>query len=479
MANIVDELILQLRLDTSKFNQEQQKTVRHLREMENIQRKGSKEDQKRLEETTYGYRKLRDAVVGFGTALAGVNGFKGLMTNTVGTDTSLWRQSQLLGVHARSLNAWGYAAEKFGGSQAGVAASLQNMEGAWAKFKLGQGGLEFTTAMSRLGLHGPQDFKNFSLLSRHLMAVKRAYGEQGALQSASALGLDKGTFLMLMQGPAKVQELYRQAYRLSGVTRQNTTEAQKLYEQWVNLKEIFGADAQMVFHDVYPALTKLAQISEILLTDFRRLDTATHGWAGKLLTLGATIMTLRAPFAILKNLRGLLGAESAAGLGLLGKGGLVGSAGAAGYAVGKYGVDPAANLLGQKITGNKNWSLSGAGGTLLFNMFHGGAHPMNSTDGAAQLAAMRKKYHIVMGPHGWTRQGAQQGNLLAHASRAHMVGAHATAPVVVKGNSSVETNIQAIHVNAPNATDANGVARDMKSALQHNALITGGIRGVR
>ena len=481
MANLVDDLLIQLGLDTSKFDKSQKKAIKNLRDMENVQRRGAKEDEKRIRNTTRGYRNLRDAVVDFGTALAGVNGIKSLISNTVGTDTNLWRQSQLLGVHARSLNAWGYVAEKFGGSQEGVTNSLQSMEGSWAKFKLGMGGTDFLTAMSRLGLKGPQDFKNFALLSRHLMAVKAAYGEQGALASAQALGLDKGTFMMLMQGPQKVQALYEKAYKLSGVTKQNAADAQKLWQMWVNVKETFAADGQVIFHDIVPALDAIAEGIEDLLLDFQKIDKATDGWTGKLVALGAALLTLRAPFAMMKKAAGLMGgapeagvaagADAAAGAGVAAGATWAGMAEGGAALSATVGISAAAaGLIGWEIGRavdayllSKKTKHEIGSGVAHFLAFFGDKN-------AQQAIAAHARYEALVAQH--------ERMLAKNASHAHMVGTKAPAVVVTKGQTHVETHVGTIHVNAPNATDAQGVAHGIKKELHRNAVITGGIVGV-
>ena len=58
-----------------------------------------------------------------------------------------------------------------------------------------------------------------------------------------------------------------------------------------------------------------------------------------------------------------------------------------------------------------------------------------------------------------------------------MIGAQNTAPVASGNNKNeVNTNIQSIVVNTQ-ATDANGISRDMGKALQQNTLINAGIVG--
>ena len=332
MANIVDEFLISLGLDSSKFDKAQEKAINRLRTMEDVQRKNSKENQKRLKATTDGYNKLRDSVIGFATALAGVNGMKDFISQTVTGNAALGRQAQLLGMSAKSLDAWGWVAEKSGGSLKGIEQSLQGMEGAWAKFKLGMGGTEFLTTMSRLGLHSESDLKNFVTLSQHLLEVKKKYGEQGALQVASALGLDQGTFLMLMRGPGHLQGLYEKAYRFDGITNKNTDDAQKLWEKWVDIKEEVSAAGQGIFHDIVPALKVVLDLTEKAVQAFEKIDKATGGNAGKVAAATGIAATIGGA-GIAGRVLG--GAAAGIGSGIAGAAG-VGAAGVAGYGIGSW-----------------------------------------------------------------------------------------------------------------------------------------------
>ncbi len=588
MANIVDELVLQLGLDASKFDKAQKKTIDNLRKMEDIQRKNSKENEKRLKETTEGYRQLRDAVVSFGTALIGVNGIKDLVSGTVGNETSLWRSSKMLGMHTRLLEAYGGAAKSFGGSQQGVLSTLQNLEGGFAKFQL-EGNSPFMVAMARLGLK-QGDFKNFTAMSRDITEASKTLpgGVQGAWHYAQQMGIDKGTFMLLMQGPGKVQSLVEQMYQASDATRRNVRESQKLYEKWVLLEQQGKGVQEMIVADLAPALGVLETGAQALLKDFRALDGATDGWTGKIVALGVAIMALRAPFTMLKSAAALLGKGGAAAeggaaagevgllekslgwLGVAGRMGIVGllaNAGldiadpkdkmgswidqhiwgaswidneasriglgrsyaqqrAAAGAMGAQGVPGSTDAQGSPgslprgIRNNNPGNIrygkfarahgatgADAGGFAIFPTMAAGERamadllqvyrsqgrdtiaaivskwaPNSENDTAAYIASVSKQTGIGA-------NSALSGSQYAMVQRAMMIqenggayarmlGPRARGPVVASGGTQVETHIGTIHVNAPNATDANGVARGMRSALQTNTLISGGMVGL-
>ena len=97
---------------------------------------------------------------------------------------------------------------------------------------------------------------------------------------------------------------------------------------------------------------------------------------------------------------------------------------------------------------------------------------MKTTESSSNLVS--QKYEIA-GDTSDIKRAAYANS--AYNESANMIGAQNTAPVASGGNKNeVNTNIQSIVVNTQ-ATDANGISRDMGKALQQNTLINAGIVG--
>ncbi len=582
MANIVDELVLQLGLDASKFDKAQKKTIDNLRKMENTQRKNSKENQKRLKETTEGYNKLRDAVVSFGTALAGVNGIKDLVSNTVGSETTLWRASKMLGMHTRLLEAYGSAAKVFGGSQQGVLSTLQGLEGGFAKFHL-EGNSSFMVALARLHIK-PGDFKNFAAMSAEMTEAAKTLpgGVQGAWHYAQQLGMDHGTFQLLMSGHENVQRLVREMYNASDATHRNVAEAQKLWEKWVLVEaEVKGA-GERVFHDLVPPLNTALDVTKKIVAEFDKVDKKTHGAAGKAVAGVSAAGTLGISLAFLKKFLGFggkkaaaaaaeEGASAGAGGGILGTAfgllsgavevAIVGMLANAGLDIadpkdkmgswidrhvwGASWLDNEASKIGMgrsyaqqrqaamrpvspeakgslprgirnnnpgnieygKFARHHGATGADANGFAIFPSMRAGERamadllqvyrsqgrdtiaeivskwaPSTQNDTSAYIASVSRQTGIGANSalSGAQYASVQRAMMIQEngGAYARMLGPQARGPVVASAGTQVETHIGAIHVNAPNATDANGVARGMRSALQTNTLIGGGMVGL-
>jgi hypothetical protein len=97
----------------------------------------------------------------------------------------------------------------------------------------------------------------------------------------------------------------------------------------------------------------------------------------------------------------------------------------------------------------------------------------NATNPADAAAIVSSEFERPSDKYGEMRRRAMMA-----AQYSNIVGAKATAPTPPPqpSQTTVETNINTINVQTQ-ATDANGVAKDMGKALQDNALISAGIMG--
>lgn len=95
--------------------------------------------------------------------------------------------------------------------------------------------------------------------------------------------------------------------------------------------------------------------------------------------------------------------------------------------------------------------------------------------GSSTLAAAKNQTkNVAIGP----------GASVPAAARNIALGPSATAPITSSRQAassvdrSVEVNIQTIQVNAPKATDAQGISKNINSALKSNVLIAGAVTGI-
>ena len=492
MPTVIDSLLIELGLDSSKFNSGQKKAVEQLQKFDEASTKSNKNATQGAKELDLNLGKIRNSLIAIGTAVVGVSGFREFANQMIFGNAALGRTSALLGMNARDLDAWGKAAEVFGGDAKGVQASIQALEGGLAKFALGRGGEEVVTGLAQLGVTAKDGKVDLIELSNALKRVKDTMGAQSALTIGSSLGLDQGTLQMLMEGGDAVQVLHDKFYALSGVTDQNIDDAQKLAAAWAESKQAGSALAQTIFSDLAPAMKFAVEgMTSIMGALNLSLKAPTAGekqesiwqklfgvgnlnkneddelkkiWANKPVfrdpapAKGGASPSAPAGANLPRNLRNNNPGNIEYG-DFAKKHGATGSDGRfAIFPTLQAGQDAQASLLmGYMAQGNNTiskivskWAPGSENntGAYIADVSNKTGIDANSVLDAAQLGKVRQ----------------------AMADHEGMVGARASASAGGSGGTNVETHIQSITVQTA-ATDAAGVARDIGQAIKNNALI--------
>ena len=259
MPTVIDSLLIELGLDAAKFNQGQKKAVEDLRKFDEQSTKTNKAAIKGAKELDVGLGKIRNSLIAIGAAAMGVSGIKDFANQMILGNAALGRTSAMLGMSARDLDAWGKAAEVFGGDAKSLQGSLQGVEAAIAKASIGEGGDGLRTALAQLNVQAVDGKVNLVELADALKKVKTAYGPQTALALGEKVGMDQSSVQMLMEGGDAAQKLHDQFYNISQVTQKNTEDAAELNKQWVLMKANSEALSQTLIGKLSPAMLDIAK----------------------------------------------------------------------------------------------------------------------------------------------------------------------------------------------------------------------------
>ena len=527
MATVIDSLMIELGLDTSKFSKAQQKTVEDLRKVEQANEKTQKTIQQNSKNTAEGFEKARDALISFGVAAFGTRAFTNFVGTMVAGNAALARNAQLFNLSARELDSWGGVLKSVGGNADEFADSLQNLQSGVAGVKLGNSAI--LTPLARLGALGAVDINKGTVdiykLSDALKKFRDANGEQLTYTLAQQLGLNKATFMVLEQGSDTVRKLYNESYKLSGINEENTKQAQRLQKEWGNVSNSFGKAKNKVMDELYPALHDLSVVTQHSLEGFVWLDNKANGWITDLGLIGAAVLSLN------KAMK-LLGVTATSGVWIAASK-LFGSLyllmhskdlgetpeeleslrkqNQAEYAK-RYGTTPRNvrnNNPGNIKTGD--WAKAhGATGSdaqgfaifpnaaagqqalddLLVSQYYNrgqrsiasiigginGQHAYSATDQSAYINFLSKKLGI--NPNQQLSMAQLHGVAGAIPSFEGWTGAKANALMASGSTNNINTNINSININTQ-ATDAQGIAKEIKPAIQNNSLINYGMVGNR
>lgn len=534
MATVIDSLLIELGLDTSKFDAAQKKSVEELRKFDEQAQKTAKNTQQGAKNTGDSFAKTRDSLLALGVALVGFKGFTQFVGNMTTGNAALGRNANLLSMSARELDAWGGVLKSVGGDLEGFQSSIQAMQQGIANIKLGDAAI--LTPLARLGALSAVDLNKGTVdiykLADALKAFREANGEQLTYALAQQIGLSKEMFMVMEQGSDKVRALYDENYKLSGITEQNTKAAAKFQAQLGILSQAFSGAKNSIMDQLYPALGALAQGTTSLVNGFVEGDKKLDGFLSQLTLIAGAALSLEGALASLKVAgvtvgEGLSAAFSkvfgAAAL-LLHSEGLnkgedeeiakIHAAQDAAMGKGKSGAGGMPRNLRNNNPGNieygdfaKKNGATGSDGrfaifpdmktgenamaSLLMNYAKGGNNTISKIvskwspagdNGAANtnayVADVAKKTGLDPNKQlSMNELAAVQQAMTQHEG---MIGSKVTAPGGPAGNSgtNVQTTIGTINVQTQ-ATDANGIAGSIGKSLRNNSLINFGLVGNR
>ena len=202
-----------------------------------------------------GARSLSTRLLGMSALFAGITGAAFLTSQMAFL-------SQAIDGNITEIDAWGRAAEQFGGSATGFQGSLQSVQDQLASIPLGEASDSFLEALARLRVGFTNErgvIKTNIELLRSLADPLSQLDAGRALALGTRLGLDQSTILLLRQGGDTLDRLIAQREQLGVRTTDDIAAAQAFQRAWRDLTQTFTAVFVATGSLVLPALTAIAQ----------------------------------------------------------------------------------------------------------------------------------------------------------------------------------------------------------------------------
>ena len=455
MATVIDSLLIELGLDTSKFNSAQQKSVESLRKFDEQAQKTAKTTNKGAKDMGDGFTAMKDALVAFGTVFVGLSGFKNFISDTTKANVELGRSAHILNISAIDLKSWGQLAELTGGNVESMTSTIKGLQQALVGLKYGDTAM--VNAATQLGAWQAFDINKMSIdlfkLSDAIIEYKKTHTEAELVNFTSALGIDQGSMLLLEKGSAYLHQHKEEFDQLNAAMNKNADTADKLNAKWVMFKATIGSIGQKFFSFIAPAL----------------LYKWGDQWAPEDLKNAESNKSSNSNFNDLEKKHGLPSGmldkiwkiESNRGQAMVSPAGATGHFGFMPKTASAYG-------MSREDTFDLNKSSEAAAKMMsdLLRQFKGNTSmalaAYNWGAGNVQRYGMG---HLPSETAGYLRQYNS------------MVGSGVNTPTGSNKTSNSSVNIQNQVINTQ-ATDANGIAKDMHNALAQNTLINAGIVGV-
>jgi hypothetical protein len=524
MATVIDSLLVELGLDTSKFNDAQKKAVEGLRKVDEQNTKTQKEAQRQNKLTTESFEKSKDALVQLGTAFVGFSAMKQFIVDTANTNAGLSRQATLLGMSANALQAWGGVAEGFGSDAKSLQGVFQNIEGSIAKFYQGLGGENVKMGLGYLHLED-KDATNLLKVSNALKEYEKIHGIQETKNIAEMLGFGTNEFNMLLAGPDKLQKLYDAYVKINHLTPELEANSKAFQEKTATLTQSLAGLKNEMLAGTLPAANGFLDITAKMVQKFAEFDEKAEQAPSTLLAIGVAAATASSSLSFIAKIFGTTISTGwiAVFSRLLGAGALMFHSGSLGetpeveeairkqnqerkfkgniprnirnnnpgnmlyreFALkhGATGKDDAGfAVFPDSVTGQKALDdllekrYYNKGQNTIASIIGGinGQHAYSTTDQSPYIDYLSKKLGINPNQPLNLEQLHKMSTLIPYFE-GH-TGAAANTPASNTNSSTVHTSINNMNVYTQ-ATDANGIMQDAHSALQQNALIYNGSLG--
>lgn len=277
MATVIESLIVTLGLDATNFRRgtadatrarntlgdtnrrQDAETSAREKKLAAEQARRGKEADARAKAMADGFRKVRNEALSlFALFTAGV-GIKNFIANTVESAVQLGYLSQNLKVSIESLQAYGRAAERAGGTTEGAFAQLRESADSLAALRSGLGPNEGMQWFFRMG-GSSDDLKDGNT---YLMARSKIISEmfnrdpQRAMLISKQMGISEDQFNLIKQGPDAIKRLTDAQMKNSAISAKDAAGALELKNKWLDFSQAMTATGTKILVALIPAFSQL------------------------------------------------------------------------------------------------------------------------------------------------------------------------------------------------------------------------------
>lgn len=279
MATVIESLIVTLGLDATNFRRgtadatrarntlgdtnrrQDAETSAREKKLAAEQARRGKEAEARAKAMADGFRKVRnEALALFGLFTAGV-GIKNFIANTVESAVQLGYLSQNLKKSIESLQAYGRAAERAGGTTEGAFAQLRESADSLAALRSGLGPNEGMQWFFRMG-GSSDDLKDENT---YLMARSKIIHDmflvdpQRAMLISKMMGISEDQFNLIKQGPDAIKRLTDAQMKNSVINEEDAKKATILKEKYLDFTQALTATTTKIVVALIPAFTQVME----------------------------------------------------------------------------------------------------------------------------------------------------------------------------------------------------------------------------
>jgi hypothetical protein len=278
MPTVIDSLVLVLGMDASKFSKEQKAALDNLRRTEEEARRLGNSVEAQGKKLNAFFGGLKREAVALTAAFFGGRGVKEFFTYITNVDAATGRLAKTLGISTQDLSAWQGVATQTGGTAESMAGSMQGLSGAIQHFLLtGEGG--FLPLLNTLNISLFDHDKKLKTTSQLYFELARAVQGMDPARARALLaplpGMNEETINMLLLGEKALRNLYDAQVRLGLISRQDDDAATELQGAWYRASQAATSLGRAIVSFLSPALVQVLKAFEALFVGLRTMKAET------------------------------------------------------------------------------------------------------------------------------------------------------------------------------------------------------------
>ena len=315
-------------------------------------------DNKSADGVSSGIDSVKSKALKLGAVVAGAFGIKALTSDFSNAKDDLGKFSEVMGVSANNVHAFGAALRLEGGTLGGFMAQLEGIEKFRAGFKVGDIG--FLPAAEKAGISTKTilEAKNAAEAYLSLADQFQKLSKQQRINAAQAMGLDAASIRLLSRGRKAVEQVIEQEKKRRSITIDMLKISAEYNDETQRLGDSIGSIGDQISKNVLPHINDVLKGMNSWIAANRTLigsgiDTFFEGISDSVGLIAASLglvtagITATAGGAAVAKAGGALGLGKVATTGkvagkvggVASRLGAVGLAGAAGYVVGNITYD--------------------------------------------------------------------------------------------------------------------------------------------
>lgn len=258
MPSVIDSLVLELGLDATKFTEGQKAAMESMRKMQDEVEKGGKNVESHGKKIEQYFDGLKRGAITLMAGFLGARGITDFVTHLTRIDAAASRLSRTLNMDTKELTAWQGVAKQTGGSAETMAGTLQGLTDQLQNLALGIGNPAFLGPLRALGVDTKKANGEFKTAGELLIDINRAVqGMDPARARAlmTSIGLDGATVNTLLLGTDALKKLLAEQKNLAELTTEDGKAAEALAQSWERASQAATGLGRSILTNLTPALS--------------------------------------------------------------------------------------------------------------------------------------------------------------------------------------------------------------------------------